>query len=233
MGTSFYTGKGVKLSIAPLPDGIETEPVAFSATTGATAAAKGATTISLATAMPVGAFIPKDAYLNAVTPDGYEVLVQLNADAKAGDNTLTVRALDERVIAASTIAYPLKLRARTSADLDRSGNRTTTITFDDDAYESGQTTTISIGLNLQGNWSPLDAGYATAEHWFNEGYQQVFFWMELPNPRTTVYSKGKVYKGVGSITSMPLSAPADGIITGNIDAAFNGKPIMVNPTPKP
>jgi hypothetical protein len=53
-----------------------------------------------------------------------------------------------------------------------------------------------------------------AEHWFNEGYQQLYFWMQLPNPRPTVYSKGKVYKGTGSITSMPLSAPADGIITG-------------------
>jgi len=226
--TPFFTGKGVELWLAALPDGIETEPTEFTAT--ASAAAKGATTITVTPALPADSFVPKDSYINAVSALGYEVLVQLDADADAGDTSLSVKPLPEAIVAGSTVEYPLKLRARTTADLDRSGNRVTTVTFDDDAYESGRTTTISIGLNMQGNWSPLDAGYATAEHWFNEGYQQLYFWMQLPNPRPTVYSKGKVYKGTGSITSMPLSAPADGIITGNIDAAFNGKPSMVNPT---
>jgi hypothetical protein len=53
--------------------------------------------------------------------------VQLNADAEAGDTTLTTKPLPEAIVAGSTVEYPLKLRARTTADLDRSGNRVTTV----------------------------------------------------------------------------------------------------------
>jgi hypothetical protein len=119
MGVSFYTGKGVKVFVAPLPDGVETEPIACTPTIGATAPIKGATTITLSAALPAGVFIPAQTYLNYVSSTGYEVLVQLNADAKAGDAALTTKPLPEPIAAASTAEYPLRLRARTSADLDR------------------------------------------------------------------------------------------------------------------
>jgi hypothetical protein len=229
MASQIYTGKGAKIFIAPLPDGVDTEPVAATPTVATTAPAKGATTITI-TALPADVFIPAGVYLSFKDADGYEVLVKLTADAEGGDTTLTVAPLPEGIDIGAAAEWPLRLRGRTGADLDRSGNRVTTVTFDDDAYERGLTTTISLGLSMAGNWSPLDAGYASAELWFTEGKQQCYFFLELPNPRSTVFSKGRVYKGPGSITGMPLSVPADGIITGNIDAAFNGKPDTDEPT---
>jgi hypothetical protein len=116
----------------------------------------------------------------------------------------------------------LRLSGRTSANLDRSGNRTSAVDFDSDGYSTGLTTSIEQKLTLNGNWLPSDAGFATAEHAFAE-LREVYVWLELPRI-SDAYSKGRIYHGPASIDSLPLEVAADGIITGNIEITFNGRP---------
>jgi hypothetical protein len=232
MAVPFFIGRGASVVVAGLPDGISTEPITCIPTVAATAPAKAAVSITI-TALPVGSFIPSGSYLNFVDSVGYETVVQLSADAVGAATTLTVLPLAEAIKVGATATYPLPLRARTSADIGRQGKRITSFTFDTGGYEQGLNATLSNDIKLKGNWSPSDAGYATAERWFNEFYQQMYFWIYLPNPKPTVYKAGRIYKGPASISAMPLTVPADGIITGDIDAAFNGKPVVVDPAPLP
>ncbi|MEL6215179.1 MAG: hypothetical protein AAFQ99_05825 [Pseudomonadota bacterium] len=233
MTATVATGKGTKIFVAGLPDGVETEPVAATLThqaAGATSKSSSATTITLETALPAGFFAAAGNYLSFVDPlTGNEVLVQLAQDASATDTDLNVTRVPEDIAINSTAEYPLRLRNRTTANLDRTGNRETFVTFDDDKFEKGLTTSIANGIDFDGFWSPLDAGYATMEHWFNEGFDQIYIILETRNPKPTAFTKGKIYKGPGSITSMPLPIEASSLTQGQIQAAFNGKPTIVEP----
>lgn len=233
MTATVATGKGTKIFVAGLPDGVETEPVAATLThqaTAATAKSAAAATITLETALPAGFFAAAGNYLSFVDPvTGNEVLVQLAQDASATDTDINVTRVPENIAVNSVAEFPLRLRNRTTANLDRSGNRETFVTFDDDRFEKGLTVSLSNGIDFDGFWSPLDAGYATMEHWFNEGFAQIYIILETPNPKPTAYVKGKVYKAVGSITSMPLPLDASSLTQGQIQAAFNGKPTIVEP----
>lgn len=228
MSTNFVIGKGTKLYVY-LPGADPTvEPVAATPTVGAAGSPKGATTVTIAP-LPAGTLIPSGTYLNFQEANGAEKIARLTADAVGGDTALDVAPLPEAVGAGATADWPLRLRGRTNANLDRTGNRVTAITFDDDGYENGLTSSISNGLTTDGNWLPLDAGYATVEYAFNE-LKEVYIKLELPVP-SSAYSKGRVYKGPASITGMPLAASADGVITGNVSLSLNGKPTIDDPVP--
>jgi hypothetical protein len=235
MGTSFVIGKGTKVRIALLPLGSEVEPVPATLTIGVTPIAKDITgdgTITLASALPASFKAPAGSFFQFIAPTtGKSVLVQLKEDAVAGDTDLTVYSIPEAIAAASTAVYPLKLGGRTNADLDRKGKRTSTVDFDSDGYSKGLTTSIENGIKLPGNWLPQDAGFATAEFAFQE-LRQVYIWLELPRI-SDAYSKGRIYHGPASLASIPLNIAADGVITGNIEASFEGKPNYTADTPVP
>jgi hypothetical protein len=232
-GASFVIGKGTIVEIALLPVGDETTPARVTLTTTNAVSAKDTTppaTITLSAAIGAGILIPAGTYLNFVAPTtGKEVLVQLTADAKTGDSALTVNTIPEAIAASSVATFPLRLRARTEANLDRKGNLTSAIDFDSDGYARGLTTSIEQTLSLPGNWLPLDAGFATAEYAFTE-LRPVYVWLTLPKI-SAAYSKGRVYHGPASITSLPLEVKADGVIGGNIELQFNGKPNYEPDTP--
>lgn len=339
MGVSFYQGRGAKVYIKPLPDGVETEPIEFTATlaglytntvtittaaagdygitvssnsatytagasdttadiaaglaaainadsdvgvyaaypgtgailslyqsttftatasgtnslnmtvgtvtaTGTEAHPKGAGALVFSSALPSGAFLNRGEYLGFTNAAGLTILVQCQEQVASTGSTTAVKIENSvaAIDAGATASAPYRLGGRTSASIDRQGNRTTSVTFDDDAFERGLTTSLSSGLTLDGNWTPTDPGYRNAEFFFwgneptesaeaIEPLQQFYMWVEMPNTNKTLFSKGRVYKGPASISSMPLEIPSDGIISGNIEAAFNGRPTVVDELP--
>jgi len=225
--TPFVIGKGTVVEIALLPVGSTTEPVRAPAITSqATPTAKDTTspaTITLTSALGAGVLIAAGNYLGFKDPvTGKVVPVQLTDDAVAGDTTLTVNIIPEAIAASSVASFPLRLSGRSKADLDRKGNRVTTVDFDSSGYASGATVSIEQNIKLDGNWLPQDAGFATAEYAFGE-LREVYVWLQLPKISDN-YSKGRVYHGPTSITSLPLGIGASEVISGNVEAAFNGKP---------
>lgn len=225
--TKFVIGKGTKIDLSMLPVGSTTEPESTTITLAVQAAKDidGTATITVP-ALATDVVIPAGSYLAFVAPTtGKSVLVQLTADADAGDTTLTVATIPETIASGSVATYPLRLSGRTAANIGRSGNRVSAVDFDSDGYATGLTTSIEQTLELPGNWLPQDAGFATAEYAFTE-LREVYVWLELPKI-SAAYSKGRIYKGTASITDLPLEVSADGLITGNISLAFNGKPDFV------
>lgn len=222
--TSFKIGQGTIAELALVPVGSDIEPVRTTITLAA-AATKDTTAPATITvpALASGVVIAAGNYLSFVAPTtGKSVLVQVTADAVASDTTLTVDSIPEDIVSGSVAVFPPKLAGRTAANLGRQGNRVTSVTFEDDGYESGLTTSIAQTLEFPGNWIPTDAGFATAEYAFSN-LREIYLWLTLPKI-SSAYTKGRIYKGFASISNLPLETPANGIITGNISAAFNGKP---------
>lgn len=237
---SFILGKGTQVEIAMLPVGGDTEPVRATITTTNSTSSKdidGSATITLSAALASGVTIPTGSFLGFVAPtSGKTVLVQLTADAKAGDSTLTVATIPEDIAASSVAKYPLKLSARKTANIGRSGKRETSVDFESGGFETGLTSSISQKLDFDGNYLPGDAGFATAEYAFLN-LREVYYWVTLPKSSDS-YTTGKIYKGFASITDLPLDVPADGIISGKISVACNGAPVIVpevptSPSPSP
>lgn len=230
MSTSFVIGKGTKVSIAMLPIGSRVEPVSTTITLAAAAVKDITSPASIPVpALGAGVLIPSGSYLGFTAANGKTVMVQLIQDAKAGDTTLAVDIIPEEIASGSVATYPLRLSGRTAANVGRSGNRTSAVDFDSDAYADGLTTSIEQTLECPGNWIPLDPGFATAEYAFTE-LRECYVWLELPRI-SNAYSKGRTYKGACSITDLPLDVGADSIITGNISLAFNGRPDYVADVP--
>lgn len=224
---SFVIGKGTKVSIALLPVGSTVEPEETTITLAAAASKDitGGATITVP-ALATGVLIPSGSYLAFVAPTtGKSVLVQLTADAEATDTSLAVREIPEDIANGSVAVYPLRLAGRTAANIGRSGNRVSSVDFDSEGYSTGLTASIESTLELPGNFIPTDAGFATCEHAFLE-LREIYVWLELPKI-SSLYSKGRIYKGPASITDLPLDVGADSIVTGNISLAFNGKPDYV------
>jgi hypothetical protein len=232
--TPFVIGKGTIVEIALLPVGSTTEPVRVPAiTSDGTITAKDTAspaTITLSAALGAGVLIAAGNYLGFKDPvTGKVVPVQLTADAKTGDTTLTVDIIPEAIAASSVASFPMRLSGRSKADLDRKGNRVTAVDFESSGYSSGSTVSIEQNIKLDGNWLPQDPGFATAEYAFGE-LREVYIWLTLPKI-SDAYSKGRVYHGPTSLTSLPLGIGAADVVTGNIEAAYNGRPSYNPDTP--
>lgn len=215
------------MTVAKLRPGIRAAVVEQTITTGAVAAA-GATSLTVAALTePIYASPTNPVYLafdDAV--EDIDKFVKVVADAADGATSLTVAALGQGIANASTAEYPVRLQARTSADLNTNANDVTTTTFDTGGYQDGIVSQIGYGVTCPGNFLALDAGYRTCFEAFNEFYE-VWLSIELPPPGG--YAKGYIFKGPASVTNAPISAPADGIITANFDFAFRGKIDIVEP----
>jgi len=225
---NFSIGRGSKVLIALLPLGSSLEPVSASGTVDALVA-KGMTSIPLSAALPANTFIPAGTSLGFTSPTGKEVVARLTNNAIAGATSLSVLATPEEIADDSTFSYPLILKNRTEAGIERSADRESSSTFESEAWAEGLATGLSASISLPGNWSQLDPSYLTAEYAFNN-LREIFVWIELPKP-SDAYSKGKVYKGRASITGLPVTIPAAGIITGDIELEANGPFLPVEAVP--
>jgi hypothetical protein len=216
---------GTKLFIAPLEVGVCAEPQSFTATTSGVTAAGDAETVNLSAALPANVRVPEGTVLGAVSPAGETYLIYLTEPAIAGENSLT-GDVPVAIPSGSTIAYPLRLKGRTQASINRQGTRTASVSFDNDGYDQGLVTGASASFSLNGNYLPNDPGYATAELLFEQQLTNgasAYVWIELPKTRAGS-TKGKTYHGRASLLTVPIDGAGGGIYTGNITGNFEGKP---------
>lgn len=228
MAQQFRIGRGTRIYVAKLPEGIReriTRQTLTVATGGATVGATSLPVTALTNAINASADSPVNVLF--VNANGIETLVSIVATAAAGATSLTVAALPRAIAAASTADYPAKLLARTSAGLSTTANDVTTTTFDTDGYEDGIVSMIGYGLSAPGNFLPSDPGWVTCFEAYNN-FQEVWLTLELPPPGG--FTKGYVFDGAASVTNCPIDAPADGIITGNVDFKYRGKINITKPT---
>ncbi|MGL4622234.1 MAG: phage tail tube protein, partial [Chroococcidiopsis sp.] len=159
------------------------------------------------------------AFEDAVT--GGERFVKVTAPAADGATSLTVAPLKRAIAPASTGQYPVKLQARTSADLSTTANDVTSTTFDSIGFVDGIVASIGYGISCPGNFLQLDAGFRTAFFAFNE-FREVWLTLKMPNPGAG-YTSGYIFKGAASVTDLPISDPSDGVVTANCTFAIRGK----------
>lgn len=223
MSNAFIIGRGTVVTVAPLEPGVRAEIPEQTITVGATAATVAATTITVAPLEePLAASAENPVFLafeDAV--DGSDRFVVVVAPAAAGDTTLTVAPLKRAVAAASTAIFPVKLLARTSADIATTAADTTSTTFDDGGFSDGVVTSAGYTVSCGGNLLQLDAGYRTCLYAY-QNFREVQIRIQLPNPGAG-YTKGYVYTGVASVTDIPVTNPSDGIITNPISLTIRGK----------
>lgn len=226
-------GKGTKVSLCIVPTGTTQVPAPVTLTMSAAIAAKdivAPATITLLAALPAGTVIAAGNYLTFKDPiTGKEVTVRLITTAVATDTTLTVDTIPEAIPASSVAQFPAILGGRTAANVKRSGKRQTAVDFDSDGYAKGVTTSIEAGIDAPGFWTPLDAGFATAEYAF-ENFLDVFMRVTMP-VSSAAYSKGRSYGGFASVTELSIDDSADDFIKGDLSIAFNGKPIRDEEVP--
>lgn len=223
----FQIGRGSKVRVAKLPLGSRGAIPEQTITLGAAATA-GATTLTVAPLTePIFASTTNPVYLafdDAV--EDIDKFVKITADAADGATSLTVAPLGRAIANASTAEYPVRLQARTSADISTTANDVTTSTFDTLGYSDGITSQIGYSVSCPGNFLALDAGFKTCFEAFNE-FLEVWLSIELPAPGG--YARGYIFRGAASVTNAPIATPADGIITANFDFTFRGKLDIIEP----
>lgn len=234
-------GRGTQDWIALLPSGEENvvpfaSPGTPTTITLTAAGTKGGTTLTISI---TPAFtnsskkIPEGTYLLFTSSTGKEVVVQLDEDlvgATTAPTSMTVKPLPADIANGSTAPYPLRLKFRKSADLDRNVNLIKTSDFDSLGVARQIAVEIEQGLKLDGDYCALDPAYLTVEY-AQQNFNFIYVWHVLPNPDSTIYSLGRQYSGVFAVGSMPLTDPADNIITSSITLAGDGLLTLTDPTP--
>lgn len=223
----FIIGRGSEVTVALLPKGSRASIVEQTVTLGAAATAAATSLTVAALAEPLSASADSPIFLSFVDAvDETDRFVKVTAPAADAATSLTVAALKKAIAVASTAQYPVKLQARTSADINTNANDTTTTTFDSGGYEDGIVTQIGYGVSCPGNFLSLDAGFRTCFYAFNE-FREVWLTLKLPKPEG--YTNGYVFKGAAAVTNCPLTIPADGIVQANLEFKFRGKLDIVEP----
>lgn len=214
--TQILIGQGTEILIGLLRTGIFTEPAEGDANQTITItepAILGATTLTIGTAIS-GFVLPKGAYFGAVNPITGEVTpFQLDATATSG-TTLTVKPLIKPIADNSTFTSLQRFVGRQKAAIDRKANIVNLVTFDTGGDQIGRATTRSGSISFDGVYSQLDPAYNTVEYAFQNG-AYIYFYIKLPVEDAT-YSKGKIYKGVAIVESLPIGIDAENIFEGNV-----------------
>jgi hypothetical protein len=224
-------GRGTKVRIFMMPSCDRFVPEHFDITTAAEAL-KGAETISIVATTNSLTYLASEnvpIYLLFGDEDGFTNLVKVINDIAPGDTSLVVAPLARTVAAGSVAPIPVLLQARESASLTPQDEQVDILTFDSDGYKDQKTTMLGDMLNASGYYSPLDAGWKTAELsrlLFKECYVE----LELPNPNESIYEKGQVIYGWAGVQGVPIEAgsPND-IIKSNLEFMFRGQRYSVDP----
>jgi len=218
-------GRGTQAWIAPLRAGDSTIPAYTPSApliATLTAATKAGTALTLSSAVSATNVFVANTFLNVITPQGKELLVQISADTVGAVTTIPVNALPANIPAGSTVQYPLKLRFRKTSDVTRNAKTVDTTDFDSNGYDSTIVTSLSYALKLDGDYPALDAGYKSID-FCSDNFQKIYVWLILPNPDASVYQSGELVTGICDIGNTPLTIPADGLITANIELKPQGR----------
>jgi hypothetical protein len=217
-------GKATEIYVAVLPKGKRTKPIKSTLT--ATAAAKGATSITVAGLIGI---IQKGQYLMFVGTDGEEFLCQVNTTTEANATSLTVVVLPEAIPTGAIAEFPTYIWDRKSADLDRSYNFSGVTTFNTGGSQDGIITGVEKKISLPGLYYFKNAGYKTIK-WCAENDRE--FWMirEMPAP-TDGYTAGDRIEGPAVCTGIKEGAPDDGFVNADMDITLLGKIVETDPVP--
>lgn len=233
MGTGVYTptlGTGTVIRLALLPKGVTARPTPEEITLAVEAAKDitGGASITIP-ALGAGVSIPVNAYLPFEAPNGQVVTVKVTEAAVEADTTLAVAAIPRAIAAGSVAAWPAELQIRTGVDLDRSSNEVTYTTLKS-AFEQRVGVSIATSLSIPGFYNTNDAAYKMAE--FAQANQYfVYVEVEYPNQDPETFSTGDIVRGVCSVTGLPKNAPADGLISADMNLGFAGQPEFVDAAP--
>lgn len=219
-------GRGSKINVALLQPG-STSPIVPQTVQIAAIATAAATSITVeALDEPIAASANSPSFLSFVDANGEESFATVTASAAAGATTLTVEPLRKAIANASTAEYPARLSGRTSANFEPNVQDQEINTFDSDGFETGIVTKVGYQFSCDGNFLPLDAGVRSCFHAVNNFLN---LWVIYQMPTPAGYTSGYTFKGVASVTAMPIQNPAENFITANITFKFRGQPIIAVP----
>lgn len=224
----FQIGRGSEVTVALLPVGSRSEVPEQTVTLNGAAAALASTLTVTALAEPIAASPTSPIFLSFVDAlDEADRFVKVVAPAAAGDTLLTIEPLKRAISDASTAVHPVKLQARTSADINSSSNDVTTTVFETGGFNDGIISSVGYTISSPGNFLPLDAGYRTCLFAFNS-FRELWLSLKLPSPGQG-YTTGYIYRGVASVSNIPTTVPADGIISANLDFTIRGELQITDP----
>lgn len=209
--------------LARLPVGIRRPPKDLILVVGVGGAAKGTTSIPLATAITATAdeVLPQAGqYLMFVDADGIERLVELAQTVQPGDDALTVVALSEPIAAEMESEFPTYLWDRTAADIDRSYSLSSVTTFNTGDSRDGVVTGNEKGLTVPGLYYFQNAAYKTALAAADEG-RECWVYREIRRP-SDAYKQGDVTQGAAVVTAAPSPSAVDGQVGADLTFAFVG-----------
>lgn len=216
--TIFTVGRNTKIEVCPAHTCDYVIPTSVSFTVGAGGAAVAATSIPITAAPNLNVIVAPVWLLFTNATTGAEVSVQVTADIDPGDTALTVAPLKKAVAAASTSQYPVRLSARSSANLSTQMENAEIENFDNDGWKEFIQTANGYNLDLQGSFLPLDPGYQTCLYAILN-YESVYCKLTLPKPvcpNDTSYTHGGIWEAYWMPSEMPIEAGAKAVITGNI-----------------
>ena len=219
-------GKNTDVCVALVPQGSTVFPVSEVLTVGATPAAKGATTLTVASATTNS--LVSGQGLVFVDSNDAQYLAVLDADYEPGVTELTVRALGEEIPAASTAAFPVRFALRTTADVSKSLENEETDTFDHEAT-SYTPTTANAEMTLDGMFGWVDAGRETLEAAYaSKGFIYVSKTLDAPS---AAYVRGEREEGIAIVSSLDKPAPNDGQVNFNASLQISGQLVRTDPVP--
>lgn len=220
--TKILIGQGTEIYVRLLENGLFNEPVETvlnKTITISLAAVAAATTLTMGTTL-TGAVLPKGAWYGAENPTTGEITPFQTTARVASGTAIAVASLAKGIVISSTFTTLQRFVGRQKASIDRKANVVNLTTFDTGGDQIGRATTRSGNISFDGVYSQSDPAYLTCEYAFKNGLY-IWFYIKLP-PEDATYAKGKVYKGVGIIESMPIGIDAEKTFEGNVSVQLYG-----------
>lgn len=190
-------------------------------------AAKGATTITLSTALTTT--IRKGQPLLFMDNNDVMRIAKVNADADPADTTLTVLALAEAIAAGATAQFMCPILLATGAGIDRSTDIQSISTFTHKGARVKTPTSSDSTISVPMMYHHYNPGM----HLFDYAYaNKLPIWISrvLPAPGPA-FSKGRVDEGVAFISAAPDEVTNDNPVTLNYSLEFSGVVVAVDPLP--
>jgi hypothetical protein len=218
-------GKDAGLYVAIFQPGNVKADFAPQVLTMASAAAKGATSITL-TSAPAKA-INKGQCLCFADANDVEHLVIVAA--KTTSATITVEPLGEAITTAEKAEYPAYVWDRTDVNLSESVSIETTETFNTGGFEDGVAGTTSASIEAGGLKNYYNAGAATLAKAKQLG---AFVWARYEESiPSAAFTAGEVTESRAAVEKRDRANPAKGFGTDDYSLKLLGKNYVTNPVP--
>lgn len=225
-------GEGTRVWVAPAGCTLVV-PAQISELTVGTLVAAGESVAATWTAdvdiTPIASIDGISPFLTFVDPaSGEEILAEV-IDGSLTSTGATVN-IKKDLPAGAKAVYPSKLGGRASVNLASEDETAEVENFDNDGWKDYVMTALGQTVSTTGPYMALDAGYLNAMRarldYQNGGTGKVALIVELPAPNfcpgDDTYSHGLRFKGVATVSNIPIESGAKAVIQGNIDFQFTG-----------